>query len=162
MGIGKTLSSILEENNCNPNELSERTGISPSTIYSIIKRDNMKVDISVLARICKELGVEMNRFYDEYFNEIENSTVNSDSMILSFDEKTLIQKYRTLDDHGKKAIYNTLDFEYGRCSGNDNSKTHMVYKIARSNNGKQAGFEEVSQEEFDRLENAPETDEDFS
>lgn len=44
----------------------------------------------------------------------------------------------------------------------NNSKTHMVYKIARSNNGKQAGFEEVPQEEFDRLENAPETDEDFS
>lgn len=43
-----------------------------------------------------------------------------------------------------------------------NNQTHMVYKIARSNNGEQAGFVEVSQEEFDRLENAPETDEDFS
>ena len=111
MGIGKTLSDILEENKTNPNELSERTGIPPSTIYSIIRRDNMKVDISVLARICKELGVSMNRFYDEYFNEKEN---NENSIALNLDEKTLIKKYRTLDDYGKQSVDHLLDLEYER------------------------------------------------
>lgn len=158
MGIGKTLSNILEENNSNPNELSERTGIPPSTIYSIIKRDNMKVDISVLARICKELGVEMNRFYDEYFDEIENSVLNNDNTVLTSDEKTLIKKYRTLDEHGKKAIFNTLDFEYDRCASKNNTKTRWVYKAARSTDGEKAGYVEMSEEEIQRILNAPEAD----
>ena len=63
MGIGKTLSDILAEKNRNPNELADKIGESPSTIYSIIRRDNMKVDIAVLAKICFELGVDMERFY---------------------------------------------------------------------------------------------------
>lgn len=70
MGIGKTLSDLLNEKGTNPNELAERIGVSPSTIYSIIKRDNMKVDITILARICKELNVNMETFYSEYISNM--------------------------------------------------------------------------------------------
>ena len=157
MGIGKTLSDVLEENRTNPNELSERTGIPPSTIYSIIRRDNMKVDISVLARICKELGVSMNRFYDEYFNEKEN---NENNIILNLDEKALIKKYRSLDDYGKKSVDHLLDLEYERHL--KKNKLVTVYKAARSDNNKeQDGYTQFTQEQIDSLLNAPETDDDF-
>lgn len=38
MGIGSKLSKLIEANNANPNELARKVGVSPQTIYSIIKR----------------------------------------------------------------------------------------------------------------------------
>ena len=90
MGIGKTLSDILSEQNRNPNELAETIGESPSNIYSIIRRDNMKVDITVLAKICAELNVSMERFYNEYMNI---NSVKIDIQ-LSEHEKQLVIAYR--------------------------------------------------------------------
>lgn len=89
MGIGKTLSDILSEQNRNPNELADKIGEAPSTIYSIIRRDNMKVDITVLAKICSELNVSMERFYNEYVKEPPK-----DSFHLSDHEKEVIIAYR--------------------------------------------------------------------
>lgn len=64
MGIGNKLQKLIEEKNTNVNELAGRANVSPSTLYSIIKRDNTKVDIDVLISICKVLGVPV-----EYFSE---------------------------------------------------------------------------------------------
>lgn len=111
MGIGKTLSEILNEKSVNPNELAESLNIAPSTIYSIIKRDNMKVDITVLARICKELDVPMERFYDEYVAEIKNVP----ELVFTSIEKAMIKKYRSLDKFGQTAVSNILNIEYNRC-----------------------------------------------
>lgn len=66
MGIGKKLAEIIEQKNTNVNELANRTGITPSTIYSIIKRDNTKVDIQVLINLCEALNVKVDVFYQEY------------------------------------------------------------------------------------------------
>ena len=99
MGIGKTLSDILSEQNRNPNELAEKIGESPSTIYSIIRRDNMKVDITVLAKICSELGVDMECFYNEY---VKNTP--KDTFYLSDHEKALVIAYRKHPD-----MHNAVD-----------------------------------------------------
>ena len=40
MGIGRKLSILLDANNTNPSELAKKVGVSPQTIYSIIKRDS--------------------------------------------------------------------------------------------------------------------------
>ena len=72
IGIGKKLSEILEQKNSNPNELSELSGIPSSTIYSIIKRDNSKVDIQVLLKICNVLNIKADVFYQEYMSEEPN------------------------------------------------------------------------------------------
>ncbi len=64
MGIGNKLQKLIEEKHTNVNELAGRANVSPSTLYSIIKRDNTKVDIEVLISICKVLGVPV-----EYFSE---------------------------------------------------------------------------------------------
>ena len=66
--IGKTLQQILKEKNTNPNELAKKTNISNQTIYSIIKRDNMKIDFEVLLKICSALDVDIERFYSDYLN----------------------------------------------------------------------------------------------
>lgn len=64
MGIGYILDELLKEKNINVNELARRTSISPSTLYSIIRRDNMKVDLDVLMKIARELKVSVDYFYN--------------------------------------------------------------------------------------------------
>lgn len=160
MGIGKTLSDVLEERKINPNELSEKTGIAPSTIYSIIKRDNMKVDISVLAKICRALNVSMERFYNEYVKE------NSDdfSKQIKNDEFLIIKKYRTLDEHGKKMVDFTLDEEYERCIYVKPEEPAQTISIGRSALPASAGAgeflseENIEMREFPDCENARRAD----
>lgn len=65
MGIGAKLDTLLKEQNSNANELAQKIGVSPQTIYSMIKRDSKKADIEVLIKISKELGVEPEYFCDD-------------------------------------------------------------------------------------------------
>lgn len=65
MGIGKKLDIIMKEQGTNANELAQKIGVAPTTIYSMIKRDSKKADIEVLIKISKELGVEPEYFCDD-------------------------------------------------------------------------------------------------
>ena len=65
MGIGSKMNKLMQEKNINANELANKIGIAPTTIYSMIKRDSKKADIEVLIRIAKELGVSVEYFSDE-------------------------------------------------------------------------------------------------
>ena len=67
MGIGARLDKLMKERGTNANELAQKVGVSPQTIYSMVKRDSRNADIEVLIRISKELGVEA-----EYFCENDN------------------------------------------------------------------------------------------
>lgn len=64
MGIGEKLETLLKEKNRNANDISTATGIPASTIYSIIRRNNSKVDLAVLQVIARELGVTLEYFTD--------------------------------------------------------------------------------------------------
>ena len=48
--IGKTLQKLLDEKDINVNELSKMINVSNQTLYSIIKRDNMKIDFEILLK----------------------------------------------------------------------------------------------------------------
>lgn len=65
MGIGLKLESLMREKGTNANELAQKLGIAPTTIYSMIRRDSKKVDIEVLMKISRELGVEPEYFCDD-------------------------------------------------------------------------------------------------
>lgn len=67
MGIGSKLEKLLDTNNMNANELAKKVGVSPQTIYSIIKRDSKKADIEVLLKIADIFGVTAEYFaYDDH------------------------------------------------------------------------------------------------
>lgn len=117
MGIGKTLLDILQEKGENPNSLAEKVGVTPSTIYSITKRDNMKVDISLLAKICSALNVSMNRFYDEYISEqkasdvlIKKDIVTADNSENDVRKQKLLNNYEKMNDTGKDKLVKYSDF----------------------------------------------------
>lgn len=66
MAIGHTLNVLIEESNYNINELASLVNVNPQTLYSIIKRDNMKADLDLLLKICEVLNVDINVFYKDY------------------------------------------------------------------------------------------------
>ena len=66
MGIGYKLKKLIEERKTNVNALANRANVKPTTLYSIIERDNTKVDIEVLIAIAKVLGVSVEYFSDSY------------------------------------------------------------------------------------------------
>lgn len=69
MGIGNKLDALLKERGMTVTELSRKVDVAPTTIYSIIQRNNKKVDIDVLIKIARILGVNT-----EYFSDINNET----------------------------------------------------------------------------------------
>lgn len=66
MGIGSKINTLMNEKNINANELANRVGVAPTTLYSMIKRDSKKADIEVLIKIANELGVSVEYFSDDY------------------------------------------------------------------------------------------------
>ena len=64
MGIGNKLDELLKKQNVTVTELARRVGVAPTTIYSIIQRNNKKVDIDVLLNIADILGVDADYFRD--------------------------------------------------------------------------------------------------
>lgn len=64
MGIGNKLDTLLKERGMTVTELARRVDVAPTTIYSIIQRNNKKVDIDVLIKIARILGVNTEYFSD--------------------------------------------------------------------------------------------------
>ena len=109
MGIGIILSELIEQKKSNVNEIAKIANVSPQTLYSMIKRDSMKVDIEVLIKVSNALGVNVEYFYNKYVAAKLSPEPNK---FLTTDEQKLIKKYRTLDERGKKAVDDTLQREY--------------------------------------------------
>ena len=114
MGIGSRLKEIIDSKDTNVNQLAKDTNISPMTIYSIIKRDNTKVDIEILLKLCKSLNISVEEIYKPNFKSDIQSELFDET--LTDDEADLIEKYRALDKHGVKVIDYVLNEEYERCT----------------------------------------------
>lgn len=63
MGIGSTLDALIRLKGTRPGTLAREAGVSKNTVYSIIKRDNDKVDPDILARLARALGVPLSALY---------------------------------------------------------------------------------------------------
>lgn len=99
MAIGKILSDVLKERNTTVTDLARNINVAPTTIYSIIERDNMKIDISVLIKICKSLDVNIEMFYKDYLDNNDSDKTESEIMF----------KYDQLNDDGKAKLNERLD-----------------------------------------------------
>lgn len=60
MGIGQRIKQISKEQGMTLKELSEKSGVSYNTIYSITKRDSERVQGSILQCISSVLGVSVS------------------------------------------------------------------------------------------------------
>lgn len=132
MGIGKSLQMIMDSLGTNPSDLSDRTGIHKATIYSIIKRDNTKVDVEILLKICKELGVST----DDVLN------YNSERIIITKHEQMLVKAYRSHKEL-QPAVDKMLDIM-------STSATELVPSAARSPTSSGADSVELTTEQINQ------------
>ena len=102
MSIGKRLEELINYRNTNVNRVAREAGISPQTIYGIIKRDNTKVDINILMALAKELNVTLDFF--------SGGPLNVDEV----DVETFVSRYRQLDAHGKNVVQSLITLELER------------------------------------------------
>lgn len=65
MGIGSRIDALISARGTRPGTLAREAGVSKNTVYSIIKRDNDKVDPDILARLAKALAVPLSALYGE-------------------------------------------------------------------------------------------------
>ena len=69
--IGEKLQSLLDAKHMKAGTLATRTGISKSTIYGILKRNNKKAELSTLEKIAEELDVPVEFFFGKEEFEAE-------------------------------------------------------------------------------------------
>ncbi len=116
---GSMLKQILKEQDTNINELARRLNVSPQTLYSMVKRDNQKVDFDLMIRICSELNVPVERMCED---------VSLPSMPDS-DEFRMLSRYRRLDRWGKELTDAVIDRELMRCEAFEAESDDIGAKI---------------------------------
>ena len=62
--IGEFLDSKMKEKGISQAELSRRSGVPASTISSLINRNNERVAIESLLKLCEVIGCDINEYID--------------------------------------------------------------------------------------------------
>lgn len=94
MGIGSKLDKILKDKNISAIDLARAIGVPPSTIYSIIQRDNKKIDVQVLFDMAHFLDIDAEYFADKQTDEIEALAAHHDNEDWSSDELAEIEAFK--------------------------------------------------------------------
>lgn len=123
MGFGKKLEDKMRAKGLKQADLVRATGISKTTLNSMIVRDNTKVDVEIFMKICNVLGCDPMDFADEV---IKKPTTNGE--MLTKDEKQLLDYFRGFNDEGQDKLLN----EAYDMSQLDRYKTKAIYRAADS------------------------------
>lgn len=63
---------ILEQRNMRPNELAYRSGVTPSTVYSMLDGRRREVTINLIKKLCDGLDMSLGAFFNaKVFDELE-------------------------------------------------------------------------------------------
>ncbi len=104
--IGDRLQALLDIKHMKPGTLATRTGISKSTIYGILKRNNKKADLSVLEKIAAELDVPLEYFLSnekgEGAQKEKPDTADDDEL------EEFVQLFDRLTDEQKSFILSSM------------------------------------------------------
>ena len=67
---------IMKERKMRPNELANRAGVTPSTVYSMLDERRKELSINVIKKLCDGLDISLGEFFsapifDELGQEIQ-------------------------------------------------------------------------------------------
>ena len=63
---------LMRERNIRPNELANLSGITPSTVYSMLDERRKELSINVIKKLCDGLGITLGEFFNvPLFNDLE-------------------------------------------------------------------------------------------
>ena len=101
---GSMLKEILQEQGISISELARRLNVSAQTLYSMVKRDNQKVDFDMMMHICKLLNVPVERLCED----------NALPKMPDLREWQFIGKYRRMSESSRKLVDMVIDHELSR------------------------------------------------
>lgn len=63
---------LLAERHMRPNELANRSGVTPSTVYSMLDPRRREVTVNLIKKLCDGLDITLGEFFsDPMFDELE-------------------------------------------------------------------------------------------
>ena len=63
---------IMQERGIRPNELANLSGVTPSTVYSMLDGRRQEVTINLIKKLCDGLDMTMGQFFSaKVFDELE-------------------------------------------------------------------------------------------
>ena len=63
---------LMKERGIRPNELANRAGITPSTVYSMLDERRKELSINVIKKLCDGLDITLGQFFSApIFDELE-------------------------------------------------------------------------------------------
>ena len=66
---------ILNQRNMRPNELAVRSGVTPSTVYSMLDARRRELSINLIKKLCDGLDMSLGTFFSApVFDELEQET----------------------------------------------------------------------------------------
>lgn len=80
-----------------------------------IDLDNIIMFINIIDSIIEKIEFEDDGDFNIYFKKVYEDNEVENKSDLFYNEKKLINKYRSLDNYGKEVVNSVLDFEYKRC-----------------------------------------------
>lgn len=70
--VAKRFKDICKERNIKTNELANLSGVTPSTVYSMLDERRRDVSIVVIKKLCDGLDITLGEFFStEEFNNLE-------------------------------------------------------------------------------------------
>ena len=112
MSFGSRLKQTRKSKNLTQKQLAEKLGVNNTTIANYENEvSSPKEDI--LLKIFDVLNVSPNFLFQDSFEQ--DSLTDTDKDILSIAEQTLIKKYHSLDESGKRTVDLIINDQYKRC-----------------------------------------------
>ncbi len=63
---------IMKEHNIRPNELAHLSGVTPSTVYSMLDERRKELSINTIKKLCDGLEITLGEFFSaEVFDNLE-------------------------------------------------------------------------------------------
>lgn len=67
---------IMAERNMRPNELANLSGVTPSTVYSMLDARRKELSINVIKKLCDGLDITLGGFFNaRVFDELEQEII---------------------------------------------------------------------------------------
>jgi DNA-binding Xre family transcriptional regulator len=135
MGITEKIDYLMAENRIkNKHQLAIMSGVAYTTLDSLYKKGADNVRRTTLNKLAKFFSCSLDYLANDDVTDINYG--KSEGFSVDFDEMQHIQKYRTLDNHGKELVDTILGKEYGRIQTTPlqvKEQTIDIYRAARLN-----------------------------
>lgn len=113
--LGKRIKEARVDRGYTLDDLASGIGLNKSTVSRYERGEIEKPKLPVIESIANELRVNASWLIGKSSDmSVPHSLTVSKSreIVLTVEEQALVTKYRALDDRGKSAVLNVLNFEY--------------------------------------------------